>query len=133
MADQRIRGRGVNLLLDTCTLLWWVGGDTVSAKAAQAITHPGNNVWVSTASLWEISIKQSIGKLSVSGDLDAVVDEDFAHLPINAAHARLAGRLPHHHRDPFDRMLIAQAQLQGLTLVTRDRHIKQYETSFLAS
>ena len=62
-------------------------------------------------------------------------DEDFEHLPINAAHARLAGRLPRHHRDPFDRMLVAQAaqaQAQGLTLVTRDRAIRKYDASFLA-
>ena len=123
----------MNLLLDTCTLLWWVGGHAVSTEAAEAIAHPDNGVWVSVASLWEISIKRSIGKLTVSGDLDAMVDEDFEHLPINAAHARLAGRLPRHHRDPFDRMLVAQAQAQGLTLVTRDRNIRKYDASFLAS
>lgn len=123
----------MNLLLDTCTLLWWVGGDAVSAEAAEAIVNPDNGVWVSAASIWEISIKQSIGKLAVRGGLDATVDEDFEHLPINAAHARLAGRLPHHHRDPFDRMLVAQAQAQGLTLVTRDRNIRKYDASFLAS
>ena len=123
----------MNLLLDTCTLLWWVGGDPVSAEAAEAIANPDNGVWVSAASIWEISIKQSIGKLEVRGDLDAAVDEDFEPLPINAAHAKLAGRLPHHHRDPFDRMLVAQAQAQGLTLVTRDRDIQKYDASFLAS
>ncbi len=123
----------MNLLLDTCTLLWWVGSDPVSAEAAEAIANPDNGVWVSAASIWEISIKQSIGKLEVRGDLDAAVDEDFEPLPINAAHARLAGRLPHHHRDPFDRMLVAQAQAQGLTLVTRDRDIQKYDASFLAS
>ena len=123
----------MNLLLDTCTLLWWVGNDPVSAEAAEAIANPDNGVWVSAASIWEISIKQSIGKLEVRGDLDAAVDEDFEPLPINAAHAKLAGRLPHHHRDPFDRMLVAQAQAQGLTLVTRDRDIQKYDASFLAS
>ena len=123
----------MNLLLDTCTLLWWVGGDTIAAEAAEAIADPDNNVWVSVASIWEISIKRSIGKLTVRGDLDAAVDEDFEHLPINAAHARLAGRLPRHHRDPFDRMLVAQAQAQGLTLVTRDPAIRRYDASFLAS
>lgn len=123
----------MNLLLDTCTLLWWVGSDPVSAEAAEAIANPDNGVWVSAASIWEISIKQSIGKLEVRGDLDAAVDEDFEPLPINAAHARLAGRLPHHHRDPFDRMLVAQSQAQGLTLVTRDRDIQKYDASFLAS
>lgn len=123
----------MNLLLDTCTLLWWMDGDPVSAEAAEAIANPDNGVWVSAASIWEISIKQSIGKLAVRGDLDAAVDEDFEHLPISTAHARLAGRLPRHHRDPFDRMLVAQAQAQGLTLVTRDRNIRKYDASFLAS
>ena len=123
----------MNLLLDTCTLLWWVGGENVAAEAAEAIADPDNNVWVSAASIWEISIKRSINKLTVRGDLDAVVDEDFEHLPISAAHARLAGRLPRHHRDPFDRMLVAQAQAQGLTLVTRDLAIRRYDASFLAS
>lgn len=123
----------MNLLLDTCTLLWWVGGENVAAEAAEAIADPDNNVWVSAASIWEISIKRSINKLTVRGDLDAVADEDFEHLPISAAHARLAGRLPRHHRDPFDRMLVAQAQAQGLTLVTRDLAIRRYDASFLAS
>ena len=123
----------MNLLLDTCTLLWWVGGENVAAEAAEAIADPDNNVWVSAASIWEISIKRSINKLTVRGDLDAVVDEDFEHLPISAAHARLAGRLPRHHRDPFDRMLVAQAQAQSLTLVTRDLAIRRYDASFLAS
>ena len=123
----------MNLLLDTCTLLWWVGGENVAAEAAEAIADPDNNVWVSAASIWEISIKRSINKLTVRGDLDAVVDEDFEHLPISAAHARLAGRLPRHHRDPFDRMLVAQAQAQGLTLATRDLAIRRYDASFLAS
>ena len=123
----------MNLLLDTCTLLWWLGGDAVSAEAAEAIANPDNGVWVSAVSIWEISIKQTIEKLEVRGDFDAAVDEDFDHLPISAKHARLAGRLPRHHRDPFDRMLVAQAQSQGLTLVTRDRDIMKYDASLLAS
>ena len=81
----------MNLLLDTCTLLWWVNGSPVSAEATEAISDPDNVVWVSAASAWEISIKQAIGKLTVRGDFDAVVDEDFEHLPISLAHARLAG------------------------------------------
>ena len=76
-------------------------------------------------------VARLIGKLTVSSDLDAVVDEDFEHLPITAAHARLAAALPGHHRDPFDRMLVAQAQAQGLTLVTRDHNIRKYDASFL--
>ena len=121
----------MNLLLDTCTLLWWAGGDRLSPAAADAIADPRNRVWVSAATIWEISIKESIGKLTVRGDLDAVVAEDFEHLAITTAHAWLAGQLPHHHRDPFDRMLVAQAQLQGLTLTTRDPDIQKYDTALL--
>ena len=121
----------MNLLLDTCTLLWWAGGDKLSPQAAEGIADPRNRVWVSAATIWEISIKESIGKLTVRGDLDAVVGEDFEYLAITAAHGRLAGRLPHHHRDPFDRMLVAQARLHGLTLTTRDPDIQRYDTALL--
>ena len=123
----------MNLLLDTCTLLWWVNGSPVSAEATEAISAPDNVVWVSAASAWEISIKQAIGKLTVRGDFDAVVDEDFEHLPISLAHARLAGQLPRHHRDPFDRMLVAQAQLHDFLLVTRDAKIREYGAAVLVS
>ena len=123
----------MNLLLDTCTLLWWVNNDELSASAADAIADPENRVWVSAASVWEISIKTAIGKLAMHGDLDSIIDEDFEHLPITAAHGRLAGRLPRHHRDPFDRMLIAQAQQEGFTLATRDSNIKKYGTAILLS
>ena len=123
----------MNLLLDTCTLLWWIDGDELTPAAAAAIADPANSAWVSAASIWEISIKSSIGKLTVRGDLDAIVDEDFDHLPITIAHSRLAGRLPRHHRDPFDRMLVAQARLEGLTLVTRDRRIEMYGTPVLGA
>ncbi|MCY4424378.1 MAG: type II toxin-antitoxin system VapC family toxin [Acidimicrobiaceae bacterium] len=123
----------MNLLLDTCTLLWWVNGSPVSAEATEAISDPDNVVWVSAASAWEISIKQAIGKLTVRGDFDAAVDEDFEQLPISLAHARLAGQLPRHHRDPFDRMLVAQAQLHDFLLVTRDAKIREYGAAVLVS
>ena len=123
----------MNLLIDTCTLLWWANGDKLSRAVSQAIADPDNRVWVSAASVWEIGIKQSLGKLAVRGDLDALVDEDFEHLPITFAHARLAAQLPRHHRDPFDRMLIAQAQTQDLTLAARDRRISSYDVKLLVS
>ena len=123
----------MNLLIDTCTLLWWANGDKLSRAVSQAIADPDNRVWVSAASVWEVGIKQSLGKLAVRGDLDALVDEDFEHLPITFAHARLAAQLPRHHRDPFDRMLIAQAQTQDLTLATRDRRISSYDVKLLVS
>ena len=123
----------MNLLVDTGTLLWWANGDELSSAASQAVADPDNRVWVSAASIWEIGIKQSLGKLTVRGDLDALIDEDFEHLPITFAHARLAAQLPRHHRDPFDRMLIAQAQTHDLTLVTRDRRISSYDVTLMVS
>ncbi|MYH42380.1 MAG: type II toxin-antitoxin system VapC family toxin [Acidimicrobiaceae bacterium] len=123
----------MKLLVDTCTLLWWANGDELSPSASQAIADPDNRVWVSAASVWEIGIKQSLGKLTVRGDLDAVIDEDFEHLSITFAHARLATQLPCHHRDPFDRMLVAQARAEDLTLASRDRRISSYDVTLLVS
>jgi len=123
----------VNLLIDTCTLLWWANKDRLSPAVSQAVADPDNRVWVSAASVWEIGIKQSLGRLTVRGDLDAVLEEDFEHLPITFAHARRAAQLPLHHRDPFDRMLIAQAQAQDLTLASRDRRISSYDVALLVS
>ena len=123
----------MNLLIDTCTLLWWANGDDLSPAVSQAMADPDNRVWVSAASIWEIGIKQSLGKLTVRGDLDALIDEDFEHLPIAFAHARRAAQLPRHHRDPFDRMLIAQAETEDLTLATRDRRIRSYDVTLLVS
>lgn len=89
---------------------------------------------VSTASVWEISIKQRLGKLRPPVD-DVVGDlgRRFASLPINSAHAWAAGALPLHHRDPFDRILVAQAQLEGFMLVTRDPDIARYPVAVLAA
>jgi PIN domain nuclease of toxin-antitoxin system len=116
----------MRLLLDTHALLWWWADDPQLTMAARsALQDKANEVWVSTASAWEIATKQRIGKLPAwpmpSGGLDAmVVAEGFAHLPISCAHAWHAGSLDWAHRDPFDRMLAAQANLEQLTLVTRD-------------
>lgn len=123
----------MNLLIDTCTLLWWANNDRLSPAVSQAVADPDNRVWVSAASVWEIGIKQSLGRLTVRGDLDAVLEEDFEHLPITFAHARRAAQLPLHHRDPFGRMLIAQAQAQDLTLASRDRRISSYDVALLVS
>lgn len=123
----------MNLLLDTCTLLWWASGDELSPDAHQAIADPGNRVWVSAVSIWEIAVKQSLGKLELDGDLDAVIEEDFLQLPVTFTHARQVAWLPLHHRDPFDRMLIAQARSEDLTLVTRDRQFARYTVRLLSS
>ena len=121
----------MNLLLDTHALLWWVGGESLSPEAATAIADPENLVCVSAASVWEISIKQAIGKLRVEGDLDAILAEDFEPVPITLDDARRAGSLPDHHRDPFDRMLVAQALSRELVLVSRDPSMDPYGVPIL--
>lgn len=116
------------LLLDTHAFLWWLSDDpSLGADARQMIGEPRNQVLVSAASIWEISIKQAKGMLDAPEDLEALVeDEGFTKLPISLFHGQQAGKLPEIHRDPFDRMLIAQAQAEGLELVTADGIIPQY-------
>ena len=118
----------MRLLLDTHVLLWWLADDpTLAPPAAKAIADGSATVWVSAATAWEIAIKQALGKLTLPGDLaEALTHNRFQSLSISTAHALKAGALPRHHDDPFDRMLIAQAQLEGLTLVTRDERIAPY-------
>jgi PIN domain nuclease of toxin-antitoxin system len=118
----------VRLLLDTHALLWWLSDDpSLSEVARAAIATPDADVAVSAASAWEISIKSGLGKLTAPDDLEAqLVRHQFTPLAISPAHALVAGSLPRHHDDPFDRMLIAQARLEGMTLVTRDARIGRY-------
>lgn len=123
----------MRLLLDSQTLLWWLeGGTRLSADAFAAIQEPVNDVQVSVASLWELSIKQSIGKLVVDGDLrEHVAGQAFAELAVLGEHAIAVRDLPLHHRDPFDRILIAQARTEGLTLVTGDPVFHAYDVPLL--
>jgi PIN domain nuclease of toxin-antitoxin system len=116
-------------LLDTHVLLWWLSDDLqLGERSRQMIRDPRNQIFVSAASTWEISLKSALGKLDVPADMDSVVeDEGFSKLPINLYHGQLAGQLPSIHRDPFDRMLIAQAQSEGLILMTADETIPQYK------
>lgn len=118
----------MNLLLDTHVLIWWLADDeALSGGARRAISNPNNLVLVSAASAWEIAIKTAAGKLNVPGNLETELSSNgFRALPITLAHGEAAGRLPMHHRDPFDRVLIAQAMIEGLTLVTRDRRMEPY-------
>ena len=115
-------------LLDTHTLLWWLNDSPqLGPRCRQLISNDRNQVFVSAATTWEISIKMAIGKLRAPEDMDSVVeDEGFSKLPISLYHGQLAGSLPAHHRDPFDRMLIAQAQAEGLILITADENISLY-------
>ena len=123
----------MSVLLDTHTLLSWVVGAKLDNQTTQILSDPDSLVFVSAVSIWEISIKQALGKLTVDGDLDAAILEDFEPLDISFDHARLAGELPSHHRDPFDRILIAQATLERLTILTRDRAFNDYEVATLSA
>jgi PIN domain nuclease of toxin-antitoxin system len=115
-------------LLDTHVFLWWLSDDAqLSAKCRVLIQDERNDVFVSAATTWEISIKSALGKLKAPEDMDAIVeDEGFGKLPISLYHGQLAGSLPLLHRDLFDRMLIAQAQAEGLILITADANIAGY-------
>ena len=119
----------MNLLLDTHALLWWLDANpTLSEKAKSTIADGNNLVFVSAAVIWEIRIKQALGKLEIPSNFRKVLDEQpFEMLPITAEHAHAVGDLPAHHRDPFDRMLIAQATVERLSIVTRNTIIKEYK------
>jgi len=123
----------VRLLLDTHALLWWLADDSrLSAPARAAIARA--HVTVSAASAWEIAIKAAAGKLAAPEELEVRLDQErFVALAVSVPHALRAGELPRHHRDPFDRMLIAQAQLERLTIVTRDPRFSLYDVEVLAA
>jgi PIN domain nuclease of toxin-antitoxin system len=122
----------MSLLLDTHVVLWWLADDsTLAADIKDRLDHEPD-VYISPATIWEVAIKQSLGKLEKPADLaERVRDSGFRHLNITAEHGIVAGRLPLIHRNPFDRMLIAQAQVEHLTLVTRDAHIQKYDVAVL--
>ncbi len=122
----------MKLLLDTHTLLWWLDGDRrLSSAARSLIGDEGTNVFVSAASAWEIATKVRIGKLPGAVEVaerfsQVISQQDFEGLDITLEHARLAGLLPGEHRDPFDRMLIAQAQIEGIPLVSNEHLFDQF-------
>ncbi len=124
----------MRLLLDTHVLIWWLNDDAaLSVTARQAITDPGSEVFVSAASAWEIAIKRALGKLEFPIDrISKILDEaGFAPLGIEVQHTIRAGALPRHHDDPFDRMLIAQARLEGLVIATADSTFRKYDVSLI--
>ncbi len=123
----------MRLLLDTHVLLWWLADDARLGLAARAaISSPENGVFISAASVWEMVIKQSLGKLDVPDHFAAVLAaEDLAPLPVTAAHALAVGGLPSIHHDPFDRLLVAQCLVEGLTLVTANSRLAQYPAAVL--
>lgn len=121
------------ILLDTHALIWWMNGDQALGEfALECIANENNQVYVSAASVWEMSIKRQLGKLECPADLDSVIESlGFSKLPISIFHSDQAGQLPIHHKDPFDRMLIAQAQAEGLQIITKDEHFPFYGISLI--
>jgi PIN domain nuclease of toxin-antitoxin system len=123
----------MRLLLDTHVVLWWLGDSPELSGEVKDLLDTEPAVFLSAVSPWEIAIKQSLGKLPGPDDLaERVRDSQFSTLPITAGHGVRAGRLPLHHRDPFDRVLIAQAQTEGLTVVTRDAQFTKYDVPVLS-
>ena len=118
----------MKLLIDTHLLLWWLGKNpSLAAAAEQLIADPENSVFVSAVSLWEIRLKQSLGKLELPMDFDArLAREAFESLPLTGEQTSGIRDLPWHHRDPFDRMLVAQAKGEGLVFLTADAGLGVY-------
>ncbi|MDG9676249.1 type II toxin-antitoxin system VapC family toxin [Micromonospora sp. DH14] len=122
----------MRLLLDTHVVLWWLTDDPGLATDVKDRIDAEPDVYLSPVTLWEVAIKQSLGKLAGPADLaERIRDAELRELPILHDHAIAAGRLPTIHRDPFDRMLVAQALHEGLTLVTRDDRIQKYDVPIL--
>lgn len=121
------------LLLDAHTVLWWLADDpTLVAAARSAIADPANDVLVSAATVWEIAIKRALGKLDApDGMMEALEAVGCDFLPITGVDAELAGALPAHHRDPFDRMLVAQGQRVSGRIVSRDSAFAAYGMNVL--
>ena len=117
----------MRLLLDAHILLWWLSMSPRLSKSARTAISECREVYISAATVWEIAIKIAARKLEFHGDLEEqLAVNSFFPLPITTIHALLAAKLPRHHSDPFDRMLVAQASLESLTLVTADPQLAAY-------
>lgn len=123
----------MRLLLDSHCLLWWLEEEpNLSERIYALLKNPDTDVYVSAATIWELEIKRSLGRLNSPPNLgQRVLAEHFLELAIGFVHALAAATLPRHHNDPFDRMLVAQAQLEDLQLVTSDRDIFEYDVKLL--
>jgi PIN domain nuclease of toxin-antitoxin system len=120
------------LLLDTHVFLWWRGEPSRLSSEARTRISTAAVVFVSVASAWEAAIKVSLGRLELPESLEAgILDSGFEKLLVSFSHTERIATLPPHHRDPFDRMLVAQAQAEGLTLVTHDRLLAPYDVEIL--
>jgi len=129
----------LRLLLDTHAYLWWLADHPeLSYEARDLLADPRTSAYVSAASVWEIAIKVKLGRFDLrdAGAMEDVVEiagNAFTELPIHARHAAAAGALPRHHDDPFDRMLVAQAQIEDLILVTRDEKLRAYDVMIVTA
>ena len=122
----------MDILLDTHVILWFFKNDArLSKSAIDAINNPINKKYVSIASIWEAGIKHSLGKLKLTGSFDNFVetidDNGFLLMEITTEHIKTTMQLPYHHRDPFDRMLIAQSISEGIFLMTDDENVMKYD------
>jgi PIN domain nuclease of toxin-antitoxin system len=122
-------------LLDTHALLWaLVEPARLSATATDAIEAHDSDVYVSLVSPWEMAVAKARGRMDPPDDLQEQLDQRrFTLLPITLQHIRMVESLPHHHRDPFDRMLVVQAQVEGLTIITVDRLLRRYPVSLMSA
>jgi PIN domain nuclease of toxin-antitoxin system len=124
----------VNLLLDTHAVIWFLAGSPELRPEARAAIESAEQAYVSSASIWEMAIKVARGRLRAPRDFTGrLVDLGMLPLALEWEHARVAGGLPMHHRDPFDRMLVAQAIVERLTIVTRDVSIPRYPVPVIAA
>ena len=128
----------MRVLLDTLAFLWWTSEDgrRLSDRARELLIEPSTDALFSVASAWEIAIKAATGRLEVEGDPEQWVPEriaryGFVPLPVELPHAVRAGRLPAIHRDPFDRLLVAQAQVEGIPILTSDPAIARYDVDVI--
>lgn len=121
----------MDLLLDTCVFIWWDSGGSLSAKAVAALAEPVNRLYLSHASLWEMQLKHDKGKLNLRRPLPELIRDQASQnglglLAIEPDDIFALGRLPSHHADPFDRLIIAQAMRRGMTIVTHDGEFRRY-------
>lgn len=118
----------MHCLLDTHIILWWLNNDPLLSKKARSYIQNAEQVYVSSASIWEMAIKIRLGKLDA--DLDVIIhsiqEQGFIELSITIAHTAHVAKLPHHHRDPFDRIMVAQAIVEPLRLLSADKLLKSY-------
>lgn len=122
----------MRLLLDSHVALWWLAGDTKIGPHTAERLRTADLVCFSPVTVWELGIKRALGKIQYPDGLtEALLDAGFNELPITSKHAELAASLPNNHRDPFDRMLIAQATIESLTLVTADTDMATYDVDVI--